>query len=227
MNVAIGCILQALERTLGDAPMIKTTIVAATAVLALTTSGATLAASHRPAHKPYTVLWNQNSNFGYGLNSQNYGSNMTGYNDAGADDFAIPSGQTWRIAEVDVTGAYFNGSGPSSSEAVTFYSNRKHRPYRIYRGTFTLNCTDNNGSFQCILPKLVKLPSGTWWVSVVANCDFVGGCGEWDWTENTTVQNNEATWENPGGSGKCTSWEPLHVCGGSPADLAFDLIGKQ
>lgn len=201
--------------------MNKTALFAATAVLALATSGA-FAAS--PANEPYAVLWNQNSNFGEGVNSQNYG--IAEYNDAAADDFTIPAGQTWRIAEVDVTGVYFNGSGPASSEVITFYSNRKHRPDRIYRGPFTLNCTDNDGSFQCILPRRVKVPSGTWWVSVVAICSFET-CGEWDWTENTTVQDNEATWENPGVSEKCTSWEPLNFCfGGAPADLAFDLIGK-
>ncbi|HEY6577926.1 MAG TPA: hypothetical protein VIY09_01260 [Rhizomicrobium sp.] len=200
-------------------------LLSVAAVMAVLSSGAPVAA--KPVHEPDTVLWNQNSNFGGSVNSQNYGSGFEEYTDAAADDFAVPSGQTWRIAEVDVTGVYFNGSGPASSELVTFYSNRKNRPYRIYRGPFTLNCTDNDGSFQCILPKRVRLQAGTWWVSLVADCNFQT-CSEWNWTENTAVRGSEAVWKNPGESGKCTNFKPLHVCfGGAPADLAFDLIGTR
>jgi hypothetical protein len=192
-----------------DQPMDKSVFLGAAAALTLAASGALAA--------PDTVLWNQNANFGGPVFSEN--------SDTAADDFTVPSGQTWHVSEVDVTGAYFNSSGPAASEVVTFYTDRRGKPGRVYRGPFTLNCTDNNGSFQCILPERVKLRSGTWWVSLVANCDFET-CGEWGWTENTTVQGNEAVWEGPDGNGKCTSFKPLHRCfGGAPADLAFDLVG--
>jgi hypothetical protein len=190
--------------------MDKSVFLGAAAALTLAANGAFAA--------PHTLLWNQNTNFGGSVNSQN--------DDAAADDFAVPSGQSWHVAGVDVTGAYFNGSGPASSEVVTFYTDREGKPGRIYRGPFTLNCTDNDGSFQCILPNPVKLSSGTWWVSVVANCDF-DTCGQWGWTENITVEGSEARWKNPDGNGKCMSFKPLHRCfGGSPADMAFDLFGK-
>jgi hypothetical protein len=71
----------------------------------------------------------------------------------------------------------------------------------------------------------VKLRAGTWWVSLVANIDFSAG-GEWGWNTNPTVQGSEAVWEDPSGQ-SCTSWTPLHVCfGGSPADMAFKLLGR-
>ena len=58
------------------------------------------------------ILYNQNSDdAGSPLNSQNYTSGSSQFNDQAADDFVIPKGQTWRITEVDVTGVYFNGSG--------------------------------------------------------------------------------------------------------------------
>jgi len=177
----------------------------------------TLAAGGAFAGSP-TLLWNQNANFGGSIFSQN--------SESAADDFTVPSGQTWHVAGVDVTGVYFNGSGPASSQVVTFYTDRNSKPGRIHKGPFTLNCTDNNGSFHCVLPKPVKLRPGTWWVSVVANCNFET-CGQWGWTLNTTVQGHEAVWRNPDGTGKCTSFKPLHRCfGGSPADMAFDLFGK-
>lgn len=195
--------------------MNSTPILGAIAVLPLIASSAFAA-------KP-TVLWNQNTTSGGTVSSENTEGSTT----AGADDFTVPSGQAWLISEVDVTGVYFDGSGPASSEVVTFYSDKKSLPHRVKKGPFTLNCADNNGSFQCTLPKRIKLKAGTWWVSVVANCD-VGTCsGEWGWSINTTVQGHEAAWENPTGSGACTSWQPLHVCfGGPPLDLAFELRGR-
>jgi hypothetical protein len=213
--------------------MSKSAMLAAAAALAILSNSGPVAA--KPVHKPFTMLWNQNSNFGSGVNSQNYESSMEAYDDAGADDFVIPTGQTWLISEVDVTGSYTDGSGPASSEAVAFYRTKKGKPYRIYRGPYTVDCTDMSGSFQCILPTrgrhgkpLVKLAAGTYWVSIVANCDSQT-CGQWNWTENTTVHGYEAMWTNyGGGQGRgCSGFEPLDFCfGGSPADLAFDILGE-
>ncbi len=190
--------------------MNRSTLLGTIAVLPLIASSA-LAGS--PA-----VLWNQNTSSGGFVSSQ------TGSN-AAADDFVVPSGQTWLVKEMDVTGVYFNGSGPSKSETITFYTNKNGKPGRIKQGPFTLKCADNFGSFKCTLPKRVKLKAGTWWVSLVNDMDFSQG-GEWGWSTNSTVQGNEAVWEQPGGQ-TCQTWEPLHVCfGGSPSDLAFQLLGR-
>jgi hypothetical protein len=127
--------------------------------------------------------------------------------------------------EVDVTGAYSNGSGPASSVTITFYSNRKSRP-NLVKKTVTVSCTDNSGSFTCQY-FIVKLRPGYYWMSVVANCAF-NTCGDWGWTEDTVVHNKPAVWRNPGaGQGYgCTAWNTLKNCfGGSAADFAFDLKG--
>ena len=188
-----------------------------------------------PSHKPYTMLWNQNGNFGGSVNSQNYEPSMVEYDDAAADDFVVPSGQIWAIGEVDVTGTYINGSGPAASVVITIYREKHEVPWRGRKGPYTLNCTDNNGSFQCMLPTnahgrpSVKIVSGHYGISVVANCDSTT-CGQWNWMENTTVTGYQAAWENPGGAQnipQCHGFEPLNTCfAGSPADLAFDLQGN-
>lgn len=199
--------------------MNKAVLLSATAAVAVLVGGAPVAAK-QPAHKPDTVLYNQNSNFGFGgVDSQNFTSgSYTSFNSAAADDFVVPSGQTWHIDEVDVTGMYFNGSGPAKSEVVTFYTNNgRNKPGRVHRGPFTLNCIDNAGSFLCTLPKGVKLASGRWWVSVVANCSFTGGCGEWGWDTNSDVHGYGAVLRQDGGHWKRI--KPL-------TDLAFELIGK-
>jgi hypothetical protein len=163
------------------------------------------------------VLWDQNTPSGGGFVFSENGA-------VAADDFVVPSGQTWLVKEVDVSGVYFNGSGPASSEVVTFYTNKHNLPNRD-RVSFTLKCADNFGAFQCVLPKRVKLGAGTWWVSLDANCSFES-CGEWGWFTNSTVHGNEAVYEDPSAN-SCTTWTPLHVCfGGSPADMAFAVLGR-
>jgi len=220
--------------------------LAATAVIALTAGTAMAAqpmlASPTVGHQVVgkgkgKTLYNQNSNFGYGIDSQNFSSTDAAYDDAGADDFIVPKGKTWTVNEVDVTGVYYNGSGPATSEDVTFYADSSGVPGKaVKKGTFTnLSCTDTSGSFACKLPKKgVKLAGGSkgtrYWVSVVANCPF-SGCGQWGWVENKTINNDPAVWENPsGGFGtSCTSWGVNATCLGSSVyagDYAFDLKGK-
>src|SRR5438477_11615466 len=112
--------------------MNKSVLLAASAVLALT-AGSAMAASHPslgvkathvvPIQTPGKALYNQNSNYGYGIVSQNFtsGSFGTVYNAAAADDCAVPAGKTWKVKGLDVPGVYFNGSGPANSEIITFY----------------------------------------------------------------------------------------------------------
>jgi hypothetical protein len=227
--------------------MNKTVLLAATAVLALTAGSAMAAAHpglvgakptnvHVPPHSA-AVLYSQNSNFGYGIVSQNFtsGSFGTVYNAAGADDFVVPAGAKWKVKTVDVTGVYFNGSGPANSEVITFYKNKKGHPGKIAGAgldSYVVNCADNFGSFSCAIPA-TKLAGGTtgktYWVSVVVNMPFVTGQGEWGWVQNTTIHGNEGNWENPGGGfgTGCNTWGPNSQCLGLAGDYAFDLKGKQ
>ena len=182
--------------------------------------------------KNLKVLYSQNSNaINYGFDSQNFTSgNYTSDNDSGADDFVVPKGKTWTVKEVDVTGFYFNISGPAASEDVIFYKNGKDMPGGAVKGgTFDgLHCYDNQGSFGCLLGKGVKLKAGHYWVAVVANCSFDGACGEWAWEMSSTINNDPAMWENPGGGfGYCSTWSTLGNCNsyGYTGDFMFDLQG--
>lgn len=189
-----------------------------------------------PQHPTNVTLWNQNANFGPGVVSDNFLNNPvynSTYDAAAADDFVVPSGETWYISEVDVTGAYAGGTGPATSFTVTFYKNKRNRPGRKPHA-YTVTCTDNAGSLECPMPMKrghpapVLLGGYTWWVSVVANCDYNAGCNEWQWSENTSVTGLEAMWSDPYGGWHipCGAWEKLDYCfGGSPADMAFDLVG--
>jgi len=227
--------------------MNKTVLLAAAAAFALTAGGAS--AAQKPALGAYghslpvihvakkaKVLYNQTSSTnGEGIDSQNFTSgSFTTYDDTGADDFVVPKGATWTVTEVDAPGLYYNGSGPAASEEVIFWSNDKKAktPGKPLKGgTFNnLKGTDNSGSFSIPLGKKgMALKAGTYWVSVVANCSFEGGCGQWGWDENGTIHGADAVWENTGGGfGVCPTWGTIADCiSGAPAgDFAFELLGS-
>jgi hypothetical protein len=161
------------------------------------------------------TLYSQNSNdAGNALDSQAFTSfSGYGFNNQAADDFVIPAGQTWTIGEIDVTGAYFAGSGPATSENVYFYKNHKDLPGTAISGTPFMNVVgkDNDGSFKIVFPKKLRLRAGHYWVSVQANCDQ--SCGQWGWELSTVVHNGEAAWQQPGcGWSCCPTWETLANC---------------
>ena len=177
------------------------------------------------------ILYNQNSNAtGVGVDSQNFTSGtFVSYNDQGADDFVVPEKTLWTIAEVDVSGVYYNGSGPAGSENVIFYRNGNGEPGNaVKHGTFNeLRGRDDNGNFAIKLPGHgLRLRPGIYWVSVVANCKY-DGCGEWGW-ETTSVQHGSpAMWRNPDNFCCCPVWETLESCISDSIgpDFMFDLRG--
>lgn len=223
--------------------MSKTALLAATAVLALVAGGASAADRPSPTvsgkvvtssfhtAKGSTVLYNQNSGGnGDGVDSQNFSSTYASYDDQGADDFIVPKKATWTVTEVDVTGAYYNGSGPATSEDVYFYMDKKGKPGKaVKHGSFTNIKGTGSPSFALSLGKKgVKLKAGHYWVSVVANCPF-SGCGQWAWEITPTFHNDDAMWQNPGGGfgTSCTSWGTLATCSGATyaGDFMFELQG--
>lgn len=169
------------------------------------------------------ILYDQTSNdSGSGTFSQNIGD---GQSSAAADDFTVPAETRWTVQEVDVLGKYFNGYGPADSVEVVFYKAKGHKPGKLIAQAEVVPASDNNGSFTLQLAQPVKLKPGHYWLSVVANMDFVGGAGEWQWENQTTTEGDPAVWQGPGG--KCTTWKVQSKCFGSAVgDQMFTLKGN-
>lgn len=175
-----------------------------------------------------SVLYDQHgTDSGIGIVSQNFESTFAAYDAAAADDFSVAGGG--KASEVDANGVYFNGYGPASSEDVTFYKNKKGKPGKVVKASLGVAGTDDGfGSFTIPVTK-TKLKAGkTYWVSVVANCSFTGGCGEWGWENQTTIVGTAAQWQNPGGGfGVCPTWDDENVCiPDGQGDHMFTIRGK-
>jgi hypothetical protein len=194
------------------------------------------AAAHSAAHPDSTLakLWNQNkADAGVAIVSQDFEAALDGYDSQAADDFKVPAGTTWKVKEVDTTSFYFDGAGPADSVDVTFYTDAGGLPGAVkkaYSGIAYVDPSGGLGSFAIFLPKPVKLTSGTYWVSVVANMEYFTG-GEWAWETRATAKGHNAAWQNPGdafGSG-CVTWSDMPTCAGPAGegpDFMFALVGS-
>jgi hypothetical protein len=221
--------------------MNNTVLLAAAAVLAISAGGASAAgapqASHHgmnasrftPSSTGLTVLYSQNSNdSGTGVVSDMFGTSFPTYTDQAADDFVVPSGSTWKVKEVDVTGVYFNGPGPTTGENVFFYKDKKGLPGKQVAEYDNVQGKGNGtGSFAIKIPT-TKLKAGTYWVSVQGEITFSNPPnGEWGWEVSSVQHGSVAAWQNPGGGfAVCPKWATLQSCLGYGPDLMFALKGK-
>jgi hypothetical protein len=218
----------------------KQLVLATAAILAcgLASAAPTVAGHGKVVAPPVNAagtLYSQNgTDSGIGIVSQNFESSFDIYDARAADDFTVPKGKTWSVAEVDVTGVYFNGAGPARDENVTFYKTTNGLPGAVVADHTGLAGADNGtGSFN-IKGAKAKLKGGTkkkgttYWVSVQANMDFSTG-GEWGWENQTTVVGNPAAWENPGGGFGvgCTTYTTETTCiPDGQGDHMFTIKGK-
>ena len=97
---------------------------------------------------PAVVLYDQYDNIGANsTSSQNFEASFDAYDDELADDFVVPSGQTWNINQVDAAGVYYNGAGPAASVNLRFYDNAGGLPGSNVATRTNLAMTDTGGSF--------------------------------------------------------------------------------
>ena len=176
------------------------------------------------------VLWYQMDSPGTSsITSQNFETVNDIYDSFAADDFGLMD-DIWSVTQIDILGAYYNGSGPASSVNVWFYSDSSGLPGQVIYSALNIIPVNGltTGSFSIILPNPVVLFEGMYWFCVQANMDQ-NPYGQWGWTERTASNFNESAWRNPGGGfgTTCTSWKPrVTECNvGTGSDLCFNLIG--
>lgn len=181
------------------------------------------------------LLYDQNDNdAGVGIVSQDFtDSGFDIYDASGADDFTVPTGHSWRVQAVVVTGVYFQCTvcGPADSQTVTIYRNTGGLPGAVVRAFAGLHGQDTAGSFRIKLPGTgVPLRAGRYWVSVQATMAYAAG-GEWAWETRSVVQGGSpAAWQNPGDgfSTGCTTYTNMASCivAGQGPDFMFALYGQ-
>lgn len=181
------------------------------------------------------TLYDQNDDdAGVAVLSSELDGAFANYSAAGADDFTVPAGHKWRIREVDVTGAWDNGSGPATFVNVFFYASKNRLP-----GSPVAQCgnlygaEESQGSFAIKIPKscgAVLRGGQKYWIAVSTAVEFYC-CGDWTWETRNGRKGSQAAWQNPGdgfGTG-CTAWAVMRSCvsaEGAGPDFMFTLKGE-
>lgn len=165
--------------------------------------------------------------------SQEFETDYAAFNSQGADDFVVPVGETWNVAQVEAIGAYREGDGPVTLADVYFYADTAGRPGGVLAAyaDIAVDDADSTGTLVLALSTALALPEGTYWVSAVADMD-AATYGQWFWNKQatTTPVGAEVHWRNPGDGFDtgCTDWQPLvTACGDSDGlDTSFRLVGN-
>lgn len=184
-----------------------------------------------------TVLWDQfDPTIGLGAASQrfpDFGNSVL----QSADDFEVPTGQTWSIEAVMTRGVFFNGNpdnGPIPFVNVIFYEDNSGMPGNVigacdYPSLLPANTTDPNISVSLSTP--CELGEGHYWVSVMTLMPSAPN-GQWGWSTVNFTTLNEWQFQDPDGliGGPCTTWgdgfTDCGVGGASALDLQFQLLGE-
>ncbi len=166
-----------------------------------------------PGDKRATVYYDQTGNPSAetGIISQTFVKDLPTRICAAADDFTVPSGQTWNIRHVFAAGEYVNYviHGEVPLVDVVFYEDATGFPGDALYTFDSITChSDIAGDVNVFLPTPVNLSEGTYWVSVAAHMSYSTN-RYWYWSRQTgSIILNEFAWKNPPGglSTNCITW---------------------
>jgi hypothetical protein len=185
--------------------------------------GAIVACMTAPALAGGAVLYDQTDN----ATGSSYGSNEwitpnQGYTDQIADDFTVPSGQSWQISQVDVLGV---GSYASPTVNTFIYANAGSLPgAELFRQSVVAT---NEPNYSLAVSGTPNLNPGTYWISV-QQTGTSSAPTAWYWIERSVQSGNPAAYRNPGGLSvaTCTAWSVRSTCAStSTPDELFKLSG--
>lgn len=175
------------------------------------------------------ILLDQSAGIAGNLVSQELEPANAAFDSEAADDFVVPPGG-WNINSVTAFGVQFNGTGGAHTNVdVHFYNDQSGAPMNTPFLSFTdlvPSSQDNAGVFTIDFPSTVSLTSGTYWIAVVVDEDFVPW-GQWAWSTITAITGSPFYWRNPGDgfASGCTAWTASTACAviTTPGDKAFIL----
>ena len=173
-----------------------------------------------------SVLYSQTNLAANGRPSQDFEVAYNAYDCFAADDFVVPSGDSWNIQTITAVGS--GTPGPFNTVNVTFYYDAGGIPAAAPFASFMgIPASSNAGVITVTLTGGgVNLPSGHYWFSLQDAAPY-GTNGQWFWTQNSVIYNSISCWKNPNngfGTG-ATSWTPINAIWGDNTDFAFTLEG--
>lgn len=167
-----------------------------------------------------------------GLVAQDFENLYNGNDCRIADDFDVPSGETWYIDSVTIYGFYNVTNPDSAGMNITIYENNNGAiGSSVYANVFQVNLDqDGDGAITAFWNTPLQLSAGSYWLAASARKNYLSDQGVWYWYLDNGGYGEEAMWENPGGSWSagCTSWTDItdNSCVNVQyPDVVFDIYG--
>ncbi len=193
------------------------------------------ASQHRAVPTGSTVLYDQTSGMpGAVVPVDNFTAFYANYSSQGADDFIVPTGESWAIDGFVIPfGQPGNASGvPAAADVLVLADDGSGHP------TGAVVCdrtgtpgTAAGGNFTLTLAIPCELTEGSYWLELAfANVTFGTVAG---WAVRAPIAGQAAQWQNPGGTygTPCDTWEDFATCFVSApssqigGDYAFQILG--
>ncbi|MFO1505635.1 MAG: hypothetical protein U1F23_00925 [Lysobacterales bacterium] len=194
------------------------------------------ASQHRTAPASGSILYDQTSGMtGAVIPADNWTLFYASYSTQGADDFVVPTGQTWTIESFYIPyGQQASATWlPSSADVLLIADDGSGHPTGavVCVGTATAE-TASGSNFTFTLATPCMLPQGTYWLELafdgVVNFTMAAG-----WAVRSPVAGQPAQWQDPGHTygTTCSTWGDFATCfptvpssrlGG---DFAFQILG--
>lgn len=140
-----------------------------------------------------------------------------------ADNFEVPSGNSWDIFRVSVEGSISNGA-PQLALFKIFEDNDGLPGNEIFNsGNLTVVPTNDSSDFTITANSPITLTSGTYWISVLTYQNFNPGGNQWFWLATSPSVNGTYVRQSPTGlAGSPTTW----TASGNDGALIFTLSGQ-
>ncbi|WP_299312874.1 T9SS type A sorting domain-containing protein [uncultured Aquimarina sp.] len=146
-----------------------------------------------------------------------------------ADDFTVPEGNTWNIDRVLAFGG-LRGTPSFDSATIVIFTDDEGLPGdEIYNsGGITPISELDNSNLNILLPEIVTLKSGKYWISVYVNLAFNPDTNQWFWASQDNVIGEETQFKDAAnifGLG-ATDWSTASLAfGREPSDQIFQIFG--
>ncbi|AXT61760.1 T9SS C-terminal target domain-containing protein [Aquimarina sp. AD10] len=147
-----------------------------------------------------------------------------------ADDFTIPAGNTWNINRVLAFGVGRGDAAVFNNVNIVIYEDNAGVPgEEVYNsGGIAPISDDDDANLNIVLPEVLTLESGNYWISIYVNLAFNPGANRWFWASQDNAVGEETQFRdlaNIFGAG-ATDWTPFNVVfGGNPLDQTFRIFG--
>lgn len=146
-----------------------------------------------------------------------------------ADDFVVPSGESWEVGGVKVYGTFSNGVGGFEEAIVHIRADDNNKPGAIIKSDTTdaLNSFFGQNFFIPVIPP-ASLNPGKYWVNVYAKMERSPDSSVYAWATSSASIGSPFHWRDPQFVfDTVTNWTPGNqvVIGGGQPSLMFKLTG--